>query len=53
MLIKSRDGWDIRFGLGEGCFGVKRHELEGLQVDISCALINEDFNEKGEPECLK
>jgi len=52
MLIKSRYGWDIVLGDGEGCQNIKRHELESLQVDISCALINEDFGERGEP-CLK
>ena len=52
MLIKSRYGWDIVLGDGEGCYNIKRHELESLQVDISCALINEDFGERGEP-CSK
>jgi hypothetical protein len=52
MLIKNRDGWDLTLGSGEGCCGIKRHELESLQIDISVALINEDFNERGEP-CSK
>jgi hypothetical protein len=52
MLIKNRNGWDIVLGDGEGCQNIKRHELESLQVDISCALINEDFGERGQP-CSK
>lgn len=50
MLVKNRDGWDIILGYGEGCYGVKRHELESLLIDISCAMINEDFDYNGKPK---
>ena len=50
MLIKTRDGWDLTLGSGEGCLGIKRHELESLQIDISVALINEDFDNEGKPK---
>ena len=49
MLTKNRHGWDIRIGDGEGCFNIKRHELEELQIAISCAMINEDFDHNGNP----
>ena len=47
MIIKTRYGWDIRFSDGEGCFNVKRHELEELAHDIQAFLLNEDFDENG------
>lgn len=49
MLIKTRHGWDIVLGDGEGCCNIQRHELEELAHDIQAELLNDDFDENGLP----
>ena len=45
MITKSRHGYDILLGDGEGCMNLKRHELEELVVDITNILLNEDIGD--------